>query len=444
MIFRAIMALQIFDIFIYKSKILANKELTNTGILHIIVITTIILHVFTGIERITGSLTGGNILGRLKLVISDGDREYLADFKKFLVTNYPQRFDIFTFSSPEKLCEFLSGKVQVDILAINSRLYEKNYYSGCQGIVILSGDEDGPLPEGVACVNKYQHMDRLVAEITRLYTAKSLKECNITCLGNTRIISVHSPSGGTGKSCVAAGCSILCAGRGEKTFYLNLESIPTTDLYFQGDCGQSFSNVIFHLKGNGSSLSLKLESAKSIDGITGVHFFTPPANACEMSELSEQDIERLLGEFRRSGIYDIVFIDMPSGLSPNNITVLKHSDTILSVHTPDIRASLKLKKLKTSLDLIEFKWGIGLESRIVPVLNKAMDFAVHIGQIDGLDEFGPVSVIRDCSCPRHNDSPFDITRNADFLSDLNNVLKRILPRQEAGITAYGGGGGSVA
>ena len=80
MIFRAIMALQIFDIFIYKSKNLANKELTNTGILHIIVITTIILHVFTGIERITGSLTGGNVLGRLKLVIIDGEREYLANF----------------------------------------------------------------------------------------------------------------------------------------------------------------------------------------------------------------------------------------------------------------------------------------------------------------------------------------------------------------------------
>jgi cellulose biosynthesis protein BcsQ len=411
----------------------------------IIVNTTIILHVFTGIEQITGSLTGGNILGRLKLVISDGDREYLANFKKFLVTNYPQRFDIFTFSSPEKLHDFLSGKVQVDILAINSRLYEKGVCSGYQEIVLLSGDEDGPLPEGVARVNKYQHMDRLVAEITRLYTAKTLKECNITGFGNTRIISVHSPSGGTGKSCVAAGCSILYAGRGKKAFYLNLESVPTTDLFFRGDCSsQSFSNVIFYLKGKGGNLSLKLESAKSIDGITGVHFFKPPENVYEMSELSEQDIEQLLVEFRKNGIYDTVFIDISSGLSPNNIAVLKHSDTILSVLTPDARSFVKLKKLKISLDLIESRLGIGLTSRIVPVLNKAADFAGNIRQDECLEDFGSISVVRNCSCSRFNDSTVHVAGNINFLSDLNNVLKRILPHQAAGTTTYGEGGGSVA
>jgi cellulose biosynthesis protein BcsQ len=384
-----------------------------------------------------------NILGRLKLVIFDGDKGYLADFKKFLVINYPQRFDIFTFSSPERMREFLSGKVQIDILVINSRLYEENLCPGQQGIVLLCGDEDGPLPEGVAFVNKYQHMDRLVAEITRLYTAKSLKECNITGPGNTRIISVYSPSGGTGKSCIAAGCSMLCAGRGAKAFYLNLESIPSTDLFFHSDCGQSFSNVIFHLKGKGGNLSLKLESAKSIDGITGVHFFKAPGNAYEMSELSEQDIELLLGEFRRNGVYDTVFIDMPSGLSPNNITVLKYSDTVISVLSPDLRSSVKLKRLKTSLDLIEFRLGIGLASRIVPVLNKVADSAGYAWENNGLEEFGPVSVIRDCGCARLN-SPADITSNVNFMSDLNNVLRHILPHQADRVTAYGGGGGSVA
>jgi MinD-like ATPase involved in chromosome partitioning or flagellar assembly len=433
-----------YAIFINKSKNLENLELTSTFILHIIVITTIILHVITGIELKTGSLTGGNVLGRLKLVILDGDREYLANFEKFLAANYPQRFDIFTFSSPEKLLEFLSGTVQADILAINSRIYEKGCCFNHPGIVLLSGDEDGSPPEGMACVKKYQHMDRLVAEMTRLYTARSLKECTITGPGNTRIISVHSPSGGTGKSFVAAGCSILCAGRGIKTFYLNLESIPSTDLFFQGNPRQSFSNVIFYLKGKSGNLALKLESAKCIDAVTGVHFFKPPENACEMSELSVQETDWLLAEFRRSGVYDIVFVDMPSGLCPANIEVLRHSDVILSVLSPDWRSVFKLKNLKTSLEFIEHRLGIELASRIVPVLNKAADLEGYDRYNAVTDELGLLSGIRVRRYAELDNSHVNISGNVNFLTDLNNVLERILQYPTAGMPKSGEGGGSVA
>jgi MinD-like ATPase involved in chromosome partitioning or flagellar assembly len=389
-------------------------------------------------------LTGGNVLGRLKLVILDGDREYLANFEKFLVANYPQRFDIFTFSSPEKLLDFLSGAVHADILAINSRMYEKGCCLSHPGIVLLSGDEDGSPPEGIASVRKYQHMDRLVAEMTRLYTARSLKECTITGPGNTRIISVHSPSGGTGKSYVAAGCSILCAGRGIKTFYLNLESIPSTDLFFQGNPGQSFSNVIFYLKGKSGNLALKLESAKCIDAVTGVHFFKPPENACEMSELSVQEIDWLLAEFRRSGVYDIVFVDMPSGLCPVNIEVLKHSDAVLWILSPDCRSVFKLKNLKTSLEFIEHRLGIELASRIVPVLNKAADLAGYDRYNAMTDELGLLSGIRVRRYAELDNSHVNISGNVNFLSDLNNVLKRILPHKTADVPISREGGGSVA
>jgi MinD-like ATPase involved in chromosome partitioning or flagellar assembly len=62
------------------------------------------------------------------------------------------------------------------------------------------------------------------------------------------VISVVSPAGGTGKSSIAAGCSILCAGRGMRAFYMDLEDIPSTEMFFHGDSRQSFSNVIYQLK----------------------------------------------------------------------------------------------------------------------------------------------------------------------------------------------------
>lgn len=378
-------------------------------------------------------------MGRLSLVIADSDRDYLTKFEKFLMVNYPQRFDIFSFSSPDKLSDFLNSPDKKDILLINTKLYEKELQlKNTEIVILLSDDGAEPIHEGFNTINKYQHGERLVADILRLYTASSLKDCTMSGHGNTRVVSVYSPAGGAGKTSIAAGCSILCARRGLKTFYLNFENIPSTGLFFHGETGQSFSNVIYHLKGKGNNLGLKLEGAKCCDSKTGVHFFTSPDSILEMEELSDHDVVRLVNEFKTSANYDIIFIDMPCGLDRRNAALLGCVDMILLVLVPGEIATVKMNELKAGFDRLEHRCGVDLEGKTVTILNR-YNKKVGYNSHAVFTCSKPVIEIGECASQVADGHAVDLVENVAFLSNLNMVLECILPQNATAASAYGGG-----
>lgn len=377
-------------------------------------------------------------MGRLSLVIADCDMDYLSKFEKFLMVNYPQRFDIFSFSSPDKLWDFLSSANKSDILLINSKMYKKELrLKNIESIMLLSGDSTEPVAEGLETINKYQHAERLVTDILRLYANRSLKADLVSGRGNTRTVCIYSPAGGTGKTSIAAGCSILCARKGLKTFYLNLEDVPTTSLLFSGESMQSFSNVIFHLKGNANNLGLKLEGAKCCDPKTGVHFFAAPESILEMAELSDHDVVRLVSEFKASTIYDTVFIDMPCGLNQRNAAILSCADLIVMVLVPGDIAALKMNELKAGFDMMEHKYGIELAGKVVTVLNRSNKKAGTIGNAD-LTAGGAVIEIGECISPEIYGHSAELFENVAFLSSLNRLLECVLPRDATAVPVYGG------
>ncbi len=395
-------------------------------------------------------------MGRMSIIIVDNDIEYLANLEKFLLVNYPQRFELFTFSSADKLTDFFKHKQSIDILIISSQIYRKDMKTvKAELSLILLEDSNFRAPKAgvlspncerlsaegerqsaevtgvIETIYKYQHMDKLVSEIIRLYSEKSLKNISITGQGNTRVVGVYSPSGGTGSSSIAAGCSILCAGRGVRSFYLNMEVIPSTDLFFNGDCARTFSNVIFHLKGKGDNLQLKLEGAKCVDTKSGVHYFKPPESILELNELTDLEIEYLVSGLKNSAVYDYVFIDMSSGLNSFNTAILPLADVILLVIDQDRRTMIKLEKFRAGLNLLEHKSGIGIANRIIPVLNRFDGRSEAVKQIAHLKGCRPMIALGDCSRPEAADagtaaiagivtSPVE---NKAFLTGLNSIME---------------------
>lgn len=398
-------------------------------------------------------------MGRLSLIIADNDTEYLANFEKFLLINYPQRFELFSFFSADKLSDFMTHVQSVDILIISSRIYESGMNTAKAKLVLLLS-ENSPAstpPDGFETVYRYQHMDKLVAEIIRFFSDKSLKNVSISGHGNTRIIGVLSPSGGTGSSNIAAGCSILCAGKGIKSFYLNMETIPSTDLFFHGDCSQTYSNVIYYLKGKCNNLQLRLEGAKCVDTKSGVHYFRPPENIRELSELTDQEVAVLVSELKRSAFYRYIFIDMSAGLNTVNSTILQLADAILLVLAPDKRTMMKLTHLKAGLDLLEHKGGTGLTDRIIPILNRADAKSGHFKHHISLSGDRPLTQIVDCSClnaadsgvcgnsaayvdsSAYADSTAAPVENKAFLTALNRILENLSFRSTAEESQCNGG-----
>lgn len=378
-------------------------------------------------------------MGRLSLVIADSDADYLAKFEKFLMVNYPQRFDIFSFSSSGNLSDFLSNPDKRDILLINSNMYKKGLQlKNIDAVILLSGDGEELIPEGVEAINKYQHAEKLVADILRLYAGRGLKACTMSGHSNTQIVCIYSPAGGTGKTSIAAGCSILCARRGFKTFYLNMEDVPSTSLFFHSESRQSFSNVIYHLKGKGKNLGLKLEGAKCCDSKTGVHFFSPPDSILEMEELTNNDVICLVNEFKSSASYDAVFIDMSCGLNQRNAAILGCVDVILMVLVPDSTSSVKMKELEAGFDMLKHKYGAQLTGRTVTIVNRNDERARSIGTAAFIDNT-PAIEIGECISQETNRHAEGLVENVAFLSSLNRLLEFVLPQGATAATENAGG-----
>ena len=362
-------------------------------------------------------------MGRLSLVIADYDAEYLQNFEKYLITYHPKRFELSSFSSADHLNTYLGEFHKIDILLVSSKMYKEMIGAGNPETVLILSENESIAQAGLEAVNKYQHMDRLISEVIRLYSLGSKKDCRVSGNEGTRVISVVSPAGGTGKSSIAAGCSILCAGRGMRAFYLNLEDIPSTGMFFHGDSNQSFSNVIYQLKGNNPNLWLKLEAAGCADTGTGVHFFRPAENILDMNELTDEDISRLIFEFRKSSVYNVVFIDLPTGLNERNSSVLKYSDAVLLVLTPDFKLESSIEKFSKGLEMIENKLRADLIGRIVPILNFSKRQKAG-GSIFG---YKPIVEISDHSVSSDSRAFIKPVENPAFLAELNRVVNHILP-----------------
>ena len=379
-------------------------------------------------------------MGRLSLVIADFDAEYIRNFGKYLIINYPGRFELTSFSSLQALHGFLDSPKSADIILVNSLMYDEKIGQYDRGLVLLL--EEGSPGQAPQCrdsapvsIMKYQHIDRLVSEILRIYSTSTDRDHPLKGRKNTCIVSVASPAGGVGKSSIAAGCSILCAGMGFRTFYLNLEITPSTDSFFRGESDQSFSNVIYHLKGS-NSLWLRLESAKCRDIRSGVYFYKPPESILEMNEFDEQDAVRLIREFRSSCVYDMVFVDLPSGLSNINAEVMRHSDAIVLVLALDPVIESKAVIFIKGLDLLENRWKAALADKLLPVLNFSSGFAEY-GAVYG---YKPAAVIADCSRMHDGTAAGSLIGETSFLKSLNSIVEQILARRPpAGVLRNGGG-----
>ena len=365
-------------------------------------------------------------MGRLSIVIADYDAEYIQNLEKFLITNHPRRFEISSFSAVEPLNAFLGELHKTDILLVNGQMYKEVIRTENWEMVLILSENEAVIQDGIEAVYKFQHIDILVSEVIRFYSLRSKKDCPISGNEGTHIISVVSPAGGTGKSTIAAGCSIMSAGRGLRSFYLNLEDIPSTEVFFHGDTKQSFSNVIYQLKGSSGGIWLKLEAARCIDSRTGVHFFRPPESILDMNELNEEDISRLILEFKRSSAYNAVFIDLPSGLNGRNSSVLKHSDIILLVLSQDARLQNKTDKFYKALELFDDRLRTDFRDKVVPILN----FSKRQSNAGSVFGYKPIVDIADHSGSPSGNSFIKPVENPAFLADLNKVIEYIMPAKK--------------
>ncbi|MCX7658857.1 MAG: chromosome partitioning protein, partial [Oscillospiraceae bacterium] len=224
-------------------------------------------------------------MGRLSLVIADGDEAYADSLIGFVSARYPGRFSASSFSRAEFLESFFNDREKrVDILLMDKKICEAlapeakaAASKAAKAVILLCGGACSEDAADYPAVNKYQRGDRLISDIIGIFSEKTGigAEEAVTGRKKTRIVTVFSPAGGTGKTCIAASLCIRCAQIGMTVFYLNFEDMQSTPLFFECSSRYSLSNFLYCLKCKDENLALKIESMRCIEPDYGIHFFCP-------------------------------------------------------------------------------------------------------------------------------------------------------------------------
>ncbi|KAB3537228.1 AAA family ATPase [Alkaliphilus pronyensis] len=311
---------------------------------------------------------------KLKLAIVDTDLDYLNALENYLMNSFSQRFQVSFFTQPDYLLKELKKEdSKIDILLINSQLYCDTLSKKNIGIVILLIEELLTTSlDNLPCVKKYQPGNQLMANLINIYVdAFPNQFLKPNKNGNTSVIGVYSPVGGSGKSTVAILTAYALAQEGKRVFYLNLENIPSICSFIDCTPSHNMSNLFYYLRNKKKNLLLKIEGIRQLDIGLGVYYFPPIEKLTDLEEVTSEELIYLIKELKNSNQYDYIIIDFDSTYNRDKRNQMNVCDKLLLVlnqtTVTNVKASILIKELER-LSLEED--SISLEN-IYMIINKA-------------------------------------------------------------------------
>jgi cellulose biosynthesis protein BcsQ len=324
---------------------------------------------------------------RIELLIADDDQDYVHCLVDYIMFEHAAKFTVTSFTEVAAFLRFLEEGIKPpDVLLVGfpmAQLVEKVPPEKRGLVLVLSGERQaegaGTDGEGFGGLGpqiyKYQYGEKIIGEVLRFLaeetSASAAREYSFRHERRaTKVIGFFSPVGGVGKTTLAVGASIQTAWEGKSCFYLNLENMASTPLYFTGEQEENLSGVLYYLKNKAPNLSLQLEKAKCIDPVTKIAYYQPPDSIIDFKEDISAELKALLQELRAGGQYERIMVDLSAEVNKNNLTVLRACDRIVLLAEQNMTSLLKLRKMYRELQLLTSREGWDITEKMLVVLNK--------------------------------------------------------------------------
>lgn len=329
-------------------------------------------------------------MSKLNLVIADFDESYIRGLSEYINSNHSPTFMVSCFTRIDSFSGYLEQQPPTDVLIISPDFYDVSVgYTQIKLRVLLSTGALRHDYPGFQVISKYSTGEKLLGEVVHLYSKFTPFELRLPSYSKkTELIGVYSPSGGAGKTTIAAALSIQCAEMGIGSFYLNLESIQSTGVFFNSNSKRNLSYIFYYLKEKSRNLSFKMDGIKDTED--GVQYFNPPESPMEYEEINSEELEQLLQGIKGMGCYDFVFIDMSSTFDMKNYKIMELCDRIVLVTLCEPIALHKSRVLLNELIKLSNTDKVNVSDKFITVINKYKDNSSE--NIENLTSWIPAEV----------------------------------------------------
>lgn len=216
---------------------------------------------------------------------------------------------------------------------------------------------------------QYQPLPLLLQRLTEIHARAA--DYSIQTAGasekasGVKVISVFSASGGTGKTALALHLVHAAGTHRYRVFYLNLERWNTSDNWLEpqqsGDGfkdgeaqGEGLSELLYGLKAQPEQSVKWLMEHRKRDSLLQGDYLAACTNLEDRMTLSGEEAVGLVDIIARSGLYDLIVIDLDSGLDELHTAIFEQSNQVLWVLNNDASVS---NKQRLALRYGEQKWG---------------------------------------------------------------------------------------
>lgn len=248
-------------------------------------------------------------MGKWTLGLLDKDESYMDRLLSFVRTSeYKDRFLLRTFTRFESV---IDEEEQLDILLAHPELLDGTKLNKPFRTILLLDEEKEEDDPSQPSIYRFQPLNQLCSKLTAL----ALDAVNRTQLPGTdtetRVISIYSTVGGSGKTTLAVNLARELSLQQYKVFYLCMESFSSAPMFSQGSGNRAFERLLYYVKSGAPQLDAKLEWLKSIDSESKAEYIEPCGSVAEMEEMTGDDAGTLISALKNKN-YDYVIIDCDS------------------------------------------------------------------------------------------------------------------------------------
>jgi len=293
-------------------------------------------------------------LRRHQLAIVVKEKEYtrrIADYIRG--SSFGERWQVSAFTHPDACKQFVKQGYGIDLIAAETDLLRELQpeLSHIPAIALVArlGEADGQFE-----LLQFQALPLLLQGITDQFEGlghKPVKGLAPNTNGKgALVLTVHSASGGVGKTTLALHLAGAASARGLRMLYLNLEKWNTSGLWLQpgGDAGwegEGLSELLYAIKSGSSSHTSWLAQHRKFHPQLKCDYLYGFRNQEDRATLLPADAAGMVDSIVKSGCYDGVIVDMDDGMDELHYELLIRADRNLWIVSEERSALAKQSQM---------------------------------------------------------------------------------------------------
>lgn len=283
----------------------------------------------------------------IRILIGDTDKRYIMALERRFIDEYDGNCELVAVTGESYMSKLFSTTQSFDIMLVSEGLYSKEFLKHeIANIFILTENSDSSSEEegfNVSHIYKYASVNEIYEQVSAICSRNAARGRR----RDTEIISVYSPSGGSGKTTLAFALSAALSDKYKKVLYIGTDALQSFGCFMKEPS---------YLQQDGFENPLRTKSEFIADVVQSVlkeeKFYILPPFEMPLSSMNiGLDAYIFLARrLKEAGIFDRIVIDCDSSFSEDISGIMSISDKAVVLADHSRTGFFKLGRLLANFD----------------------------------------------------------------------------------------------